>query len=110
MLGPLLDEVGQSGGLEERFAGVKGVRSGLYLYNGVLTSKVLGGYYGLSLIQRRTFSLVPDMGFLRRFVWYLLRAWVSSWSFFCSETGDIQCAYFPNDRVLYDFRKGDPCH
>jgi len=55
VLGPLLDEVGQSGGLEELLRRRKGVRSGLYLYNGVLTSKVLGEYYGLSYSEADLF-------------------------------------------------------
>ena len=50
--------------------------------------------------------MVPDMGFLRRFVWYLLGVGLGILMvFFLFGDRDIQCAYFPNDRVLYDFRK-----
>ncbi len=47
VLSPLLQEIGERGGLEEILFNKRGVRSGLYLYNGVLTSKELGEYYNL---------------------------------------------------------------
>jgi len=47
VLSPLLQEIGDKGGIEEILYSNRGVRSGLYLYNGVLTSKELGEYYNL---------------------------------------------------------------
>lgn len=55
VLGPLLVDIGANGGLEEVLRLKKGVRSGLYMYNGVLTSKVLGEYYGLSYSEADLF-------------------------------------------------------
>lgn len=55
VLAPLLSEMGALGGLDEVLHRKKGVRSGLYMYNGVLTSKVLGEYYGLSYSEAELF-------------------------------------------------------
>lgn len=45
-------------------------------------------------------------GFFKRFLWYLLGVGLGSiMVMVLFGDRDIQCAYFPNDRVLYDFRK-----
>lgn len=55
VLGPLLSDIGDHGGIDEVLHSKRGVRSGLYLYNGVLTSKVLGEYYGLAYSEAELF-------------------------------------------------------
>jgi alanine dehydrogenase len=55
VLGPLLLDIGAHGGLDEVLHLKKGVRSGLYMYNGVLTSRVLGEHYGLSYSEAELF-------------------------------------------------------
>jgi alanine dehydrogenase len=47
VLGQLLIEIGDCGGVEEVLRRRPGVRSGLYLYNGILTSPALGTHFDL---------------------------------------------------------------
>lgn len=47
VLGQLLLEIGECGGVEEVLRRRPGVRSGLYLYNGILTSPALGTHFDL---------------------------------------------------------------
>jgi len=47
VLGQLLLDIGECGGVEEVLRRRPGVRAGLYLYNGILTSPVLGNHFDL---------------------------------------------------------------
>lgn len=44
---PILIDVGEAGGIENKIKMDYGVRQGVYLYNGILTNKFIGEYYGL---------------------------------------------------------------
>ena len=44
---PILLSVGHNGGVEQMLRRNKGVRNGVYLYNGILTSKYLGETFNL---------------------------------------------------------------
>jgi len=44
---PILLEIGDNGGINNMLKTNKGVRNGVYIYNGILTNKMLGDYLGL---------------------------------------------------------------
>jgi len=45
---PILLDLGEKGGVENKLKNDYGVRQGVYLYNGILTNKFIGEYYGIS--------------------------------------------------------------
>ena len=45
---PILLALGEEGGVENKLKNDYGVRQGVYLYNGILTNKFVGEYYGMS--------------------------------------------------------------
>lgn len=45
---PYLIEVGEDGGIEESIRSNVGLRNGVYLYHGILTSKTIGEWFGLN--------------------------------------------------------------
>ena len=45
---PYLIEVGDDGGIEESIRSNVGLRNGVYLYHGILTSKTIGEWFGLN--------------------------------------------------------------
>ncbi|MGD0712197.1 MAG: alanine dehydrogenase [Bacteroidales bacterium] len=44
---PILLDLGEEGGIENKLKNDYGVRQGVYLYNGILTNKFIGEYYGM---------------------------------------------------------------
>lgn len=44
---PILLDLGEEGGIENKLKNDYGVRQGVYLYNGTLTNKFIGEYYGI---------------------------------------------------------------
>lgn len=44
---PILLDLGEEGGIENKLKNDYGVRQGVYLYNGILTNKFVGEYYGI---------------------------------------------------------------
>ena len=45
---PILLDLGEEGGIENKLKNDFGVRHGVYLYNGILTNKFIGEYFGMS--------------------------------------------------------------
>lgn len=45
---PLLFEIGNSGGIDSLLKDNYGLRSGIYIYNGILTNQLIGNYFGIS--------------------------------------------------------------
>jgi alanine dehydrogenase len=44
---PILLDLGEEGGIENKLKNDFGVRQGVYLYNGILTNKIIGEYFGM---------------------------------------------------------------
>jgi alanine dehydrogenase len=44
---PILLDLGEEGGIENKLKNDYGVRQGVYLYNGILTNKFIGEYFGI---------------------------------------------------------------
>ncbi len=55
VLGPLLIEMGDLGGVDGVLQHKLGIRNGLYLYNGILTSRALGDYFELPYTESDLF-------------------------------------------------------